>query len=468
MSNPNEILQKKIKRTKWDKVISTILFFVGFIWFFVDKSATIIQDEEIRFVIQAVSVFSAFYTVLSFVLDGKIDKLREKLSGTIAGYTDQLQDNHDELNNNIQSSLLERGLIESRVLSDYETNVRGFLEFQAGSNSRALIIVITNSAEVEQEQFAEAIKKNILDNHQYIYITPFNDEKFTPDLKAKIFEGEENNHLLVAAFLKNIRHFQDEEFFKFLPEYSDIVVYVRMEQNERSKKAPLMRGFYCFQNDALTTKVANGHSAEFYFYTEMTSNIASKIAEYAQKLAEWDSSTTWTSDLVEAKESPLGGQGLFAKKKIKKGEVLLRKGGWFIAKSDLDPALLSGNNYVQIDDHNVLAAKRAHEDKTYGIAIRINHSCENANCGMRNEIEMVAIKDISEGTEVLIDYAYWDLEYTRFACKCDCSATCQRKQGTKVDISTLRGKSDRIAPYLRDKLIQPTQKNRAPRHPKGN
>jgi len=133
------------------------------------------------------------------------------------------------------------------------------------------------------------------------------------------------------------------------------------------------------------------------------------------------------SEWIRVKESEIHGKGIYAKKKIPRGTMIIEYVGDIITKVDSD---------LRADD----AFEEAKKDKTKGevyifelndeydidgnvernTARLINHSCE-PNCETTGDDEHIwieAIKDIGEGEELSYDYCY-DLDcYEDNPCKC--------------------------------------------------
>lgn len=98
------------------------------------------------------------------------------------------------------------------------------------------------------------------------------------------------------------------------------------------------------------------------------------------------------------------GEGVFAKRNIKKGEILFVMGGYILTIEDENK--LKG----------VLADKPIEISEDFSIGPRkpsdiplmpqhyVNHSC-NPNAGFKGQIFMVAMRDIKNGEEIAYDYA---------------------------------------------------------------
>lgn len=105
---------------------------------------------------------------------------------------------------------------------------------------------------------------------------------------------------------------------------------------------------------------------------------------------------------------------MIAKTKIAAGEIVCVKGGYILKRSDMysDTCI---NSYLPISDTLFVASpSKLEEDQ---IKLYFNHSC-SPNCGIHGEITFVAIRDITEGEELTIDYAFVDNEDYSFECHC--------------------------------------------------
>jgi len=111
---------------------------------------------------------------------------------------------------------------------------------------------------------------------------------------------------------------------------------------------------------------------------------------------------SWTSSKVTVKSTKKYGRGVFAVKKIKKGETLAIFGGYIKTIEEWENLPKSfRDNGVQIEEDFVLVAptKLGLEDASY-----FNHSCE-PNAGFNGQIILVAMQDIKNGKQVTFDYA---------------------------------------------------------------
>lgn len=113
---------------------------------------------------------------------------------------------------------------------------------------------------------------------------------------------------------------------------------------------------------------------------------------------------------VSVRRTKKFGRAVFANRKIRKGEII----------AAFDGPVIDGNYEHWTDDlynHAIQIGKDTWRDSN-GIARFINHSCE-PNCGIKNLIEVVAMRDIEKGEQIT-----WDYEMTeknpdwKMRCRC--------------------------------------------------
>ncbi|MGZ3723981.1 MAG: SET domain-containing protein [Bdellovibrionales bacterium] len=111
------------------------------------------------------------------------------------------------------------------------------------------------------------------------------------------------------------------------------------------------------------------------------------------------------------------GRGVFAERKIKKGEVIAAFDGPF-----LDDDFEGWTEDLM--NHAIQYAKAAWRDST-GIARLINHSCE-PNCGIKNYFQVVAMRDILPGEHITWDYEMTEKNsWWKMKCRCG-NASCRK------------------------------------------
>lgn len=101
-------------------------------------------------------------------------------------------------------------------------------------------------------------------------------------------------------------------------------------------------------------------------------------------------------------KSPICGQGVFAARDIRKGEMICRFRGGKISIAEMERCYLDDNDAritcdpLQVSEHVHI---RLEEPYVY-----VNHSCD-PNAGMRDVCTLVALKFIKKGEEITYDYS---------------------------------------------------------------
>ncbi len=110
----------------------------------------------------------------------------------------------------------------------------------------------------------------------------------------------------------------------------------------------------------------------------------------------------WLNPKLTVKKTAKYGVGTFAKKNIKKGELLLILSGYVMKVTEEErlPKGLSDNGIQVMEDYCISVARK--ED--LGGINYFNHSCD-PNVGIKGQIFLVAMKNIKNGEEATFDYA---------------------------------------------------------------
>lgn len=125
------------------------------------------------------------------------------------------------------------------------------------------------------------------------------------------------------------------------------------------------------------------------------------------------------------------GKGLFAKTDIKKNEVIFVVKGKLV-KGPYSPSYYKWGSRCLAIDKNIWIYPLRNNPWWY-----INHSCE-PNVGLRGKVTVVAMKNITKGEEIVIDYAITeDDPYWRMNCKCE-------KNNCRKIIKSVRFLSEKI------------------------
>ena len=114
------------------------------------------------------------------------------------------------------------------------------------------------------------------------------------------------------------------------------------------------------------------------------------------------------SEIIEVRPSPLDGLGVFAKVPFKKGEVILsglgegsiiiRKPPW--AYNDNQKYIIAILSRFSKEKHTKKLIFPSNETRY------LNNSFKNPNVFFEDSLRLFAIQDISEGDELLINYAH--------------------------------------------------------------
>jgi uncharacterized protein len=163
---------------------------------------------------------------------------------------------------------------------------------------------------------------------------------------------------------------------------------------------------------------------------------------------------SYISPKISIHKSNIHGSGMFAKSKIRKGEIVFIKGGYILTSNNLYSSEKI-SSYLPIDDDYYIGSRNKEEET--GIKLFVNHSCE-PNCGLRGEITFVAMEDIQKGQELTCDYAMIDNDEYEFACNCG-TASCRKKvTGSDWKIKEIQNRYlDYFARYLIDKINSNSQ-----------
>jgi SET domain-containing protein len=164
---------------------------------------------------------------------------------------------------------------------------------------------------------------------------------------------------------------------------------------------------------------------------------------------------SYRSEKTKVLASSVHGKGLFAVRKIKKGEVIAIKGGHIIdRKTYKSNRELIGQAECQITDNFFLAPFTKSEYKD--VMIYFNHSCE-PNTGLMGNIVFIAIKDIAKNTEVTLDYAFYK-DDGKYQINCSCNTKSCRKIVTGKDWKRKdiqKKYKEYFSSYLQRKIAQP-------------
>jgi SET domain-containing protein len=132
---------------------------------------------------------------------------------------------------------------------------------------------------------------------------------------------------------------------------------------------------------------------------------------------------SYLSPKTAIRPSTIEGRGLFARRAIRKGEVVAIKGGHILDRRGL--ARVRGKiaeSFIQIADGFFIGAATAAEVKRNKLFI--NHSCA-PNVGILGQIIFVAMRDVRAGEELTYDWAMEENTAARIECRCG-APTCRK------------------------------------------
>ncbi len=162
---------------------------------------------------------------------------------------------------------------------------------------------------------------------------------------------------------------------------------------------------------------------------------------------------TYRSPKVVVRESPIHGKGLFARESLRKGEIVVIKGGYIFDRTTRDELEKSlGPAEVPVADGFFIGPRGQTERD--GSMIFSNHSCD-PNIGVQGQIVFVAMRDIRTGEELTHDWATTDDEDYEMECRCGASAcrgTITGKDWRRKDLQSRY--SGYISWYLLEKIRQ--------------
>lgn len=158
--------------------------------------------------------------------------------------------------------------------------------------------------------------------------------------------------------------------------------------------------------------------------------------------------------LFEIRESKICGLGVFAIKDFSKDEYISSLGNKVI--SVVDPFTMDSELYK-----HAFPIGKDKNQFTYIVsspAIHLNHSC-TPNAGIRNNNELIAIKKINKGEEIVVDYAMCNIDGFEMACKCG-NIKCRKRVVPffELDGETQKQYFPYCIGYIKDKYLSSIDK----------
>lgn len=169
--------------------------------------------------------------------------------------------------------------------------------------------------------------------------------------------------------------------------------------------------------------------------------------------------TSWYDARVEIRPSLIQGGGMFALEAISAAEIVAIIGGTVMTEDEFRAyiATVPRFNATQIGEHLHLVDLIQTPEKVAG---SLNHSCE-ANLWLRDEVTIVARRDIAAGEELTLDYALttveadWQLDQP---CQCGTPVCRQIIRGTDWQLPDVQERyQGHFAPFINERIRQSHQ-----------
>lgn len=158
---------------------------------------------------------------------------------------------------------------------------------------------------------------------------------------------------------------------------------------------------------------------------------------------------TWISPKAKkGLPSRIQGLRIFAIKDISKDEIVAVKAGNLLTLEQVN--VLGSDLHPELQVADDLFVCPSSDSEIEDSLVYINHSC-NPNVGMRGDIVSVAMKDIKEGEELVIDYG---MAYGHtYSMECNCGSEKCRKVITGNDylLADIRGYGKYLSAYIQSK-----------------
>lgn len=156
--------------------------------------------------------------------------------------------------------------------------------------------------------------------------------------------------------------------------------------------------------------------------------------------------------------SIIAGTGLFAGEDIDEGDLILTFGGRFCLNTDRYSGTFLRSTCIGVNE-DIMLGETNDDNRT--LSDYINHSCA-PNIGLDDALSIVAIQNISKGSELVCDYAFWENDNNwvmKTNCKCG-SNNCRHIITGKdwVNFSSGNNYFKFFSPYLRRRILNNEKK----------
>jgi hypothetical protein len=147
---------------------------------------------------------------------------------------------------------------------------------------------------------------------------------------------------------------------------------------------------------------------------------------------------------------------MFATSAIGAGDAVVIWGGVVFTRAEVDAGKAEVHSTVPIGEDLYLGSKVGEYDREQDDrGDFMNHSCD-PNCWMRDEVTLIARRDIRLGEELTADYAMWENDESDIKpWRCACGTTLCRKTITGTDwrLSELQDRyKGHFSPFITDRI----------------
>lgn len=162
----------------------------------------------------------------------------------------------------------------------------------------------------------------------------------------------------------------------------------------------------------------------------------------------------WFSEGLAIRLSKIHGKGLFAINPFCPGTILIRLGGFLFPNSERRSDKILPSTTTPLTEE-VFLAEPSFGEKDY--SDYLNHSCQ-PNVGFFDAITVVTVEKIKPGDEILIDYAFWEIDskwFLRSSCNCgsrNCRHIVSGEDWKKVKVNDYY--FEYYSPFIKRKILQ--------------
>lgn len=159
--------------------------------------------------------------------------------------------------------------------------------------------------------------------------------------------------------------------------------------------------------------------------------------------------TTWYAPVLEIRPSPMQGNGMFATRPIHEGEVVVIIGGRVMSNVQFRAFITTVPRYNAIQ-----IGEDAHLVDISTAPGGMNHSCD-ANLWLRDEVTVIARREIMAGEELTQDYVIYTTspDWVMSPCRCGsslCRHTVTGNDWQRRDVQERY--KDHFSPFINERI----------------